>query len=105
MLPRSADSPLSDDENEDEGLYNELKAWKPASGSKVRAGYMQMQLQLEQQDKASKQLWLQLKILSPRNNNIRITFKRKDLMQVTLVETHVTLLSSTKGVVEEELMK
>ena len=24
---------MSDDENRDEGLYNELKAWKPASGS------------------------------------------------------------------------
>ena len=24
---------LSNDEREDEGLYNELKAWKPASGS------------------------------------------------------------------------
>ena len=24
---------LSDNENKDEGLYNELKAWKPTSGS------------------------------------------------------------------------
>ena len=63
---------------------------------------MQMQLQLEQQDEASKQLWLQLKILSPKNNNIRITFRRKDLMQVTLAETHVTLLSSTKSKFKEE---
>ena len=27
------DTRLSDNENKDEGLYNELKAWKPASGS------------------------------------------------------------------------
>ena len=32
-LPRKNDTMLSDDENKDEGLYNELKAWKPASGS------------------------------------------------------------------------
>ena len=55
-LQRQNDTRLSDDENNDEGLYNELKAWKPTSGSKAREGYMQMQLQLEQQDKASKQL-------------------------------------------------
>ena len=31
---RKNDTRLSDDdENKDEGLYNELKAWKPASGS------------------------------------------------------------------------
>ena len=55
-LQRQNDTRLSDDENKDEGLYNELKAWKPASGSKARAGYMQMQLQLEAQGEASKQL-------------------------------------------------
>ena len=43
-LQRKNDTRLSDDENKDEGLYNELKAWKSASGSKARAGYMQMQL-------------------------------------------------------------
>ena len=32
-LQRKIDTRLSDDENKDEGLYNELKAWKPASGS------------------------------------------------------------------------
>ena len=53
-LQRKKDTRLSDDERKDEGLYNEVKAWKPASGSKARARYMQMQLQLEQQDKASK---------------------------------------------------
>ena len=47
---------MSGDENKDEGLYNELKAWKPASRSKAQAGYMQMQLQLEKQDNACKQL-------------------------------------------------
>ena len=31
-LQRQNDTRLSDDENKDEGLYNELKAWKPASG-------------------------------------------------------------------------
>ena len=55
-LQRKNDTRLSDNENKDEGLYNELKAWKPASGSKEQAGYMQMQLQLEQQGDASKQL-------------------------------------------------
>ena len=30
---RQNDTRLSDDENKDEGLYNELKAWKPASSS------------------------------------------------------------------------
>ena len=30
---RKNDTRLSDDENKDEGLYNELKAWNPASGS------------------------------------------------------------------------
>ena len=34
-LQRQNDTRLSDDENKDEGLYNELKAWKPASGSKA----------------------------------------------------------------------
>ena len=32
-LQRKIDTRLSDYENKDEGLYNELKAWKPASGS------------------------------------------------------------------------
>ena len=32
-LQRQNDTRLSDDENKYEGLYNELKAWKPASGS------------------------------------------------------------------------
>ena len=32
-LQRKKDTRLSDDERKDEGLYNELKAWKPASGS------------------------------------------------------------------------
>ena len=32
-LQRQNDTRLSDDENKDEGLYNELKVWKPASGS------------------------------------------------------------------------
>ena len=32
-LQRQNDTRLSNDENKDEGLYNELKAWKPASGS------------------------------------------------------------------------
>ena len=32
-LQRQNDTRLSDDENKDEGLYNKLKAWKPASGS------------------------------------------------------------------------
>ena len=41
-LQRQNDTRLSNNENKDEGLYNELKVWKPASGSKARAGYMQM---------------------------------------------------------------
>ena len=32
-LPRKNDTRLSDDERKDEGLYNELKVWKLASGS------------------------------------------------------------------------
>ena len=32
-LQRKKDTRLTKDENKDEGLYNELKAWKPASGS------------------------------------------------------------------------
>ena len=32
-LQRQNDTRLSDDENKDQGLYNKLKAWKPASGS------------------------------------------------------------------------
>ena len=55
-LQRQNDTRLSDDENKDEGLYNELKAWNSTSGSKAQAGHMQMQLQLEQQGEASKQL-------------------------------------------------
>ena len=34
-LQRKNDTRLSDDENKDDVLYNELKAWKPASGSKA----------------------------------------------------------------------
>ena len=64
-----------------------------------------MQLELEKQGKVSKQLWIQLQISSPRKNNIRITFRRKDPVQVTLAEKHVTLLSSTKGLVKEESTK
>ena len=33
-LQRKNDTRLSDNEKKDEGLYNELKVWKPASGSK-----------------------------------------------------------------------
>ena len=36
-LQRKNDTRLSNDENKDEGLYNEIKSWKPASGSKARA--------------------------------------------------------------------
>ena len=32
-LQRKNDTRLSDDEKKDEGLYKELKAWKPASRS------------------------------------------------------------------------
>ena len=32
-LQRQNDTRLSDDESKDEGLYNELKTWKTASGS------------------------------------------------------------------------
>ena len=32
-LQRKNDTRLGGNENRDEGLYNELKAWKPASGS------------------------------------------------------------------------
>ena len=32
-LQRQNDTNLSNDENKDEGLYNELKAWKLTSGS------------------------------------------------------------------------
>ena len=32
-LQRKNDTRLSDDERKDEDLYNELKAWKPTSGS------------------------------------------------------------------------
>ena len=32
-LQRQKDTRMSDDERKDEGLYNELKAWKLASGS------------------------------------------------------------------------
>ena len=40
-----------------------------------------------------------------KKHNIRIIFRRKYLMQVTLAETHVALLSSTKDVVKVESMK
>ena len=50
------DTRLSNDERKDEGLYNELRAWKLASGSLAREGYMKMHLQLEQQGEASKKL-------------------------------------------------
>ena len=43
-LQRQDGTRLSDDENINEGLYNELKAWKLASRSYVREGYMQMHL-------------------------------------------------------------
>ena len=39
-LQRQNYTRLSDNDNKDEGLYNELKAWKPASGSSTRARYM-----------------------------------------------------------------
>ena len=32
-LQRKNGARLSNDEKKDEGLYNEIKAWKPASGS------------------------------------------------------------------------
>ena len=32
-LQRQNDTRISGDENKDEGLYNELKAWKPVSSS------------------------------------------------------------------------
>ena len=32
-LQRQNDTRLNGNENKDEGLYNELKAWKPTSGS------------------------------------------------------------------------
>ena len=32
-LQRKNDTRLNDDENKYEGLYNEIKVWKPASGS------------------------------------------------------------------------
>ena len=32
-LQKKNDTRLSNDERKDKGLYNELKAWKPASGS------------------------------------------------------------------------
>ena len=32
-LQMQNDTRLSDDEKKDEGLYNEIKVWKPASGS------------------------------------------------------------------------
>ena len=32
-LQRKTDTRLSNDENKDEGLYNELKVWKSTSGS------------------------------------------------------------------------
>ena len=32
-LERQNDTRLSDEENKDEGLYNDIKAWKPTLGS------------------------------------------------------------------------
>ena len=32
-LQRQSDTRLGDNENKNEGLYNEVKAWMPASGS------------------------------------------------------------------------
>ena len=32
-LQRKNDTRINDDENKYEGLYNEIKAWKPTSGS------------------------------------------------------------------------
>ena len=32
-LQRQNDTRINDDENKDEGLYNEIKVWKPTSGS------------------------------------------------------------------------
>ena len=55
-MQKQNDTRLNGDENKDEGLYNEVKARKPALGSKAQAGHMQMQLQLETQGEASKQL-------------------------------------------------
>ena len=37
-LQRQNDTMLSNEENKDEGLYNELKAWNPTLGSKAQAG-------------------------------------------------------------------
>ena len=34
-LQRKNDTRLSNDANKDEGLYNKLKVWKPASGPKA----------------------------------------------------------------------
>ena len=39
-LQRKNYTRLSDDEKKYEGLYKELKAWKPASGSKSQEGHM-----------------------------------------------------------------
>ena len=33
QVAKANDTRMGDDENKDEGLYNELKEWKPASGS------------------------------------------------------------------------
>ena len=41
--------------------------------------------------------------MSPRNNNIKIIFRRKDPMRVTFAETNVIFLSSIKSKVKAEL--
>ena len=43
--------------------------------------------------------------MSPRNNNTKIIFRTRDMILVTLVETFATSLSSTRGIVKEELIK
>ena len=41
-LQRPNDTRLRDNENKDEGLYNEIKAWKPTSGSQAQEGCRKM---------------------------------------------------------------
>ena len=53
-LQRQDGTKFSSNGSIDEGLYTKLKEGKPASGSEARAGHMQMQLQLEQQNNSSK---------------------------------------------------
>ena len=47
----------------------------------------------------------QAKIMSPRNNNTKIIFRRRDLIHVTLVETFTNSPSSTRSIVNAELTK